>query len=203
MIIDSSDVLNKNILITGQGRSGTSAVASIFRHLGYFMPEAHKRASNEDGELRKLFLSGQASDVIKELHKRAVDRRLVAWKEPKLFSFRGREVAKEIGSDWRIIIIFRDPYSIALRNSKAMGVNLDDALSDASESNKKLVEFYLDVKNYTQCYLLSYEKLMLNTEMTVAELLNYLGFKASDDLVDYIISEMNKDKKRYLSIVNK
>jgi len=30
----------KKVLITGLGRSGTSAIAAIFHHLGYFMPDA-------------------------------------------------------------------------------------------------------------------------------------------------------------------
>lgn len=194
-------IFNK-ILITGQGRSGTSAIASIFYHLGYFMPDALRLSTFEDEGLRRLLAAGNINAVIEELQKRESVHNFLAWKDPKLFGLHGEKLAGKLDADWLYVFVFRDPLSIALRNQMSRGLGLDNELRMAVKYNIKLVDFYLEIKktNKFPCYLISYEKFILDTEGELTKLLDYLGMFDGVDISE-LASNVLSHKSRYLNDV--
>ncbi len=75
---DSSQNYNR-LLLSGLGRSGTSAVASLFKHAGYYIGKVDGVASNEDKLLRRMFKEiGYDRSINKNL-KRFGGRSLHAW----------------------------------------------------------------------------------------------------------------------------
>ena len=187
----------KKVIITGPGRSGTSAIAAIFHHLGYFMPDALKLATFEDDHLRRLFNEGDNEAVIIELKKREALHDLIAWKDPKLFGAQGQELASMLNADWLYVFVFRDPLCIALRNNKSRDTEFDDELVSAVKSNVKLAEFYLKVKNLHPTYLISYEKFISDTEVELNALLIHLGLVKKIDLEE-LANKVLSHKQRYL-----
>jgi hypothetical protein len=139
MITECLKIKHRSVLITGQGRSGTSAVASIFYNLGYYMPSACKLSTLEDEILRQYLSGGNIESIVAELSLRQSQHNLVAWKDPKLYKKYGRELIKLLGKDWVYVIIFRDPYAIAMRNNLSMSYDRDDALLMGAKNNWKLL----------------------------------------------------------------
>lgn len=197
MIMHKSVYYNK-VIITGLGRSGTSAVASIFKFLGYYMPSAGMLATNEDKVLRALLKDGNVAEFVQELNNRAAKNTFVAYKDPKIFGVLGEKVLDAIDNEWLCIIVFRDPVSIAMRNKKSLGVDFDQAFERAVNLQVKLFKFYKRIKQSKPIYLVSYEKLMTNKDAFLEELLSVLGFSFDQDDLDAIKSCLDSDHKRYL-----
>ena len=189
--------LNK-LLITGLGRSGTSAVASAVRSLGYHMPFASKMANNEDFTLRALLEQQDYQGIKLELEARCKTNPLVAWKDPKLFGGIGEKLLEVLDDDWAYLIVFRDPLSVGLRNVKSGGGDLDTALLQAVKNQGKLANFYLKAKQSRRVLLVSYEKLATNFDETIAEITGFLGFKYNKDDIDSLRKSMSADHTRYL-----
>lgn len=202
MIIDTNGIKHKKILITGQGRGGTSAIASIFYHLGYYMPDASQLASMEDRTLQNMLKKDDINGLIQELASRERDWNLVAWKEPKLFSGNGLKLVDSLNKDWTYIIVFRDPYAIAYRNNISMGADIDQALIHAANNNRKLAGFYEKTNNILPCYLVSYEKLITKPDETLGKLLAYLGVSEPHLVLPELIEKLQQDKQRYLSVAD-
>lgn len=168
----------KKILITGLGRSGTSAIASIVKNLGYFLGENVSHSTGEDFDLRKLLSQGETDSVRSELYRRCEMHDLVAYKDPKLFSLHGEKLLSELTNDWLYIFVFRDIYSISKRNVKSIGANLDQSLISAAHHQTKLVNFYNKAKFSNPTYLVSFEQLN-SIEIFLKDFTSFLGFDLS------------------------
>lgn len=201
--LSASMHLKNRVLITGQGRSGTSAIASIFFHLGYYMPSAHKLSTLEDSILRQYLKSSDIDAIVDELALRTKSNLCIAWKDPKLFGIAGKELAAALANDFLYVIVFRDPFAIAERNARSMNVDIDVALREASKSNMKLVDFYLSIKDSKPTYLISYEKLVTDRESVIVKLLQFIGVDNPSDAAHTIMEKMQIDHDRYLETANK
>ncbi|WP_188709624.1 hypothetical protein [Polaromonas eurypsychrophila] len=189
------------ILITGLGRSGTTAVASIIKNIGYFLGEEVSHASLEDFYLRRLLASGEIDSVRTELYRRCEKHDLVAYKDPKLFGLHGQKLLSKITNDWLYIFVIRDVLSISRRNVKSIGVELDAALLNATHSQLKLINFYKKVKLSNPTYIVSFEQLN-SIEEFLKEFTSFLGFDMSTQQLDDLRVSVGIDKGRYLSIAN-
>jgi arabinose-5-phosphate isomerase len=190
----------RKVLITGQGRGGTSAIASIFYHLGYYMPNGDTYATFEDEKLRQHLASGEVEEVIQELNFRVSQHDLVAWKDPKLFGINGRELSGKISNDWLYVFVFRDPYAITLRKSMSGDSVVDRELLNASKYNRKLVEFYLSVKERNPCYIISYEKLLTDKLNVIGSLCDFLGFPDAMELAESLALKVGGSHTNYLAM---
>jgi hypothetical protein len=56
----------------------------------------------------------------------------------------------------------------------------------------------MSIKDKHTCYLMSYEKLMVSTEATIVELLNFLGVQDANDIAQQLSLALFEDKERYL-----
>lgn len=186
------------VLITGLGRSGTSAIASVFNSLGYYMPNAESHSNLEDLRLRDLLSKGYIDEIVLELSERTKMYDLVAWKDPKLYGEKGFQLNNKLDKDWLYILVFRDSYSIALRNNISIGQDLYDGLIKAAKSNLKLAEFYGLIKDKNPTYVISYEKFMMDPKSFLVSLLDFLGLESKNEVVEKILNRALEDHNRYL-----
>ena len=189
------------ILITGLGRSGTSAIASIVKNMGYFLGEAVSPANGEDVYLRRLLACGEVDSVRTELYRRCEKYELVAYKDPKLFSLHGEKLLQELTNDWLCIFVFRDVLSISRRNVKSIGTEVDQSLSSAAHHQLKLINFYNKVKLSNPTYLVSFEQLN-SIETFLNDFSIFLGFDLSGAQLDDLVISVGNDKQKYLSIAD-
>jgi len=199
MAINTNLVSCKKLLITGLGRSGTSAVASFVHGLGYHMPFAKELATNEDVKLRTLLEAGDVTSIKKELESRAVKYPLVAWKDPKLFGIVGEKLLDLLDKDWVYLVVFRDPVSVAVRNNKSLGRELDSELLNATTQQLKLALFYIKLKVNRRVHLVSYEKFITVFEKTADDMLSFLGLTCEKDDLANLQLFVRGDHERYLA----
>lgn len=199
MTLLTSAIKHKKILITGLGRSGTSAVASIASQLGYFMPNVGNLATHEDEELRELLKNGDVAKIKAVLERRVAENEFVAWKDPKLFSVNGASLQRILDHDWLYVFVFRDPLCIAMRNNKSLNMDIDTALTSAVAMQQKMVKFYTNTVNKFPTYKFSYEKFMLSPDTELKMFCEFLGIDHTCINFDLLKSNMNRDHNRYIT----
>ncbi|KJV05547.1 hypothetical protein [Methylocucumis oryzae] len=80
----TSELTCQHVLITGLGRGGTTALAQVFRGLGFVFEQADEFMETKD--YRRLLLAGDYQTLIADLQAWQTSERHHAWKDPKLLS---------------------------------------------------------------------------------------------------------------------
>ena len=148
--------MRRTFVVLGAYRGGTSLVAGLLRIFGIMMGERFDPTNNhEDLDLRQAPVS-----KLKELIKQRNEKYDIwGWKDPSTI-----DKIYDIIDDLRnpkFIVVFRDPYAIALSEHKYMGADTMAMLERAQKQNQKLVEF---ARRYSS-YLISYEKLIRHKDI--------------------------------------
>ena len=146
----------RNVLITGLGRSGTSAIASVLRNAGFYLGDVENISTREDPALREMLRKGQINEILTLLADWAASHPLIAWKEPKLVGNEGRQLVCGLPDDWAVIVVFRDPLARAVRLVTEHGGDLMTTLVESIRLPNKLVQLVQETQKTT--LLLSYEK---------------------------------------------
>lgn len=188
----------RKVLITGLGRSGTSAVASVFNHIGFYLGDDSEAPIYEDVVLRTAFKEERLSDVRSTLERSGLEHRLVAWKDPKLFSAIGSQLVGELTEDWLMVLVFRDPVATTLRRVFSDKVSFMDTLLSTVRLQEKLVQFGMTVKK--PILFVSYEKLLLYPEQVIGEILGFVDLDPGLSInADDILAKISSDKEAYRS----
>jgi hypothetical protein len=183
------------ILVTGLGRSGTSAVASILRHLGYFL--GPKISNHENPELRGLLAKRDFDTINALLNKYLQEHSLFAWKDPKLYSKEAAEWIGTLGDDWLVIVIMRDPVAITLRRMYSDQVAFSDIFGTVIKNQEKLSLFVQSINK--SVLLVSYEKLILKPANVIKELSSYCSIPLlEEEQIQAIEDLMAKDQGKYM-----
>lgn len=183
----------KHVLIAGLGRSGTTALAQLFSALGFRFEGGNAILENET--YRTWFQERRLDLLAGIFSGHEADRRL-GWKEPKLRSATGIELVGQFPPDVGVVVIFRDILATSLRNNQAMNWGLMDALEKSVSETRKLVTLVESVKN-RPLLLISYEKLLLETELVVSMIAGWAGV-ADKELVSRAIKVIQPSPESYL-----
>lgn len=185
----------RKVLITGLGRSGTSAISSLLFHAGYFTGDMSNNVTREDIQLRNLFRNGDYNNVSNVLEQWSSTHYRVAWKEPKLYSKTGSSILRTISQDWLLIVIFRDPVAMTQRRVVSDAVSVLEGLKTVVYNQVKLVNFVMEANRPT--LLISYEKLIAYPRETVQRLLEYLDSEVDNDSFELMLNQMYSDRDAY------
>ena len=166
----------KTIIVLGNFRGGTSAVAGILRLLGIPMGKRFDPANNHED------LDFQAKDV--ETINRLIQERnkefdVWGWKDP--MTIQNIDKLKNLRNP-QFIVVFRDPYAKALSEQKYNNWTIEQGLKQAREYNSLLIDFALTHK----CFLISYEKLLVYPEQEIKRLADFLGVDFKKEIVNFI-----------------
>ena len=167
----------RKVLITGLGRSGTSAIAAMLRHCDFYFGEDAGSIVVESPALLKLAAAGDSQALRARLDAWSADHPRIAWKDPKLYA-RGADFVNALPDDWLVIATFRDPVSTAMRRVYSDKVNFLDSLRHCIQHQARLCEFAASTNK--SVLWISYERLMLEREATFAEVMALL------DLGDFV-----------------
>jgi hypothetical protein len=192
---------NRRVLVTGLGRGGTTAIASLLHWAGYNLSgdAPTDLVYFEDERLRAFLLEGQVDQLEAELNARAERYPLVAWKDPKLYGARGAELLQRLPEDWMVIVVFRDPVAIARRRTVTDGVEFRESMPHVLRFMGKLSEFAeAAAKSRRVCYV-SYEKLVTEPVSTITEIFRYLGVEPGQDVASYLWGKMRQSQEQYLA----
>jgi hypothetical protein len=170
----------KKILVTGLGRSGTSAAASILFHFGYCLTESPQIRNHEDPHLRDLLKDGKVDEIVDILKARSAKNTHVAWKDPKIYGRSGPNLVGKLGDDWLVVVIYRDPIAIAMRRALSEQAEFSADLARVITGQKKLVEFADGVAKTRAVLYVSYEKMLTDPVGFINEFAEYIDWPNAD-----------------------
>lgn len=190
--------IHKKLLLSGLGRSGTSAIASIFKNVGYYVGDVSKVTTNEDKDLQGLLKKVLYADIIAELGIRAEKYSLIAWKDPKLIGQSGLQLIKMLPNDWSVVLTSRDPLAIAMRLATQHGDDILNHLEQVYSAQTKLLTAINSIAPKS-VFVMSYEKFIANPAMTIMGLLADINPDLLGNIDIYkVINNAMADKKKYL-----
>jgi hypothetical protein len=191
------------VLVTGLGRSGTSAVAAMLFHAGFNISgdAIPDEAFFEDEHLRSLLLDSKIDSVEQELTKRAQDHQLVAWKDPKLYSKYGRELLDRLPDDWIVVAVFRDPVAIASRRLSSDQAEFETSLPHVIKFMQKLYGFVAQAQKRKKVICVSYEKLVTEPVKSIQRIFRTLGAELPDEMAASIWGRMRESQQTYLKTI--
>ena len=164
-----------NIVVLGGYRGGTSMVAGVLRGLGVFMGG---RMGAESGGTNHEDLDFQLQKPLIVRHlidKRNKSHKDWGWKDPNTINIIDK--IKDRLVDPKYIVIFRDPYAMAMSEHKRNYRDIKVGLQHAIKQQQKLVDF----ASTNECLMLSYEKCLQNRESFVNAVVNHLDIMVSPD----------------------
>lgn len=182
-------------IVTGLHRSGTSLVASILRHVGIFMGSEIAEVVHEDRAIAKLLIGREHAALKQLIAGRNAAYGTWGFKFPMLCqTLSHRDIA--LFSDPRVIVTFRDPVSVAVRNALSDYQEPMRALRTAAEDLAALVGFVERLDCPT--LLVSYEKSLLFQADFVDAILRFCDLPRNDLLRDRLIRLIEPNRKAYL-----
>jgi hypothetical protein len=170
----------KKILVTGLGRSGTSAAASILFHFGYCLTDLPQIRNHEDPQLRDLLKEGKVDEIVDILKTRSARNTHVGWKDPKIYGRSGPNLIGKLGDDWLLVVIFRDPIAIAMRRALSGQAEFAADLDKVITGQRKLFEFADQVSRTRAVLYVSYEKMLTDPIGFISEFAEYVDWPNSE-----------------------
>lgn len=162
----------KTYVILGNYRGGTSIFAGLLILFGIDMGHI------DDVVYEDVRMRGNAPDVIPIIHERNKAGRTWGWKYPGAINYIGQVEPYLINP--RYIVVFRDPYAIALTEQREINKPVLPSLATAYRMNEQLVKWYLD----HDCYGVSVERFWRDRPGEIERLANYCDVELTDNLLD-------------------
>ena len=161
----------KTLIVVGVARGGTSLVAGTLDKLGIFTGEKSRPPVYEDIALANLIESNKLDDAQKLIDTYDKENDIWLFKRPSIINY--AEKVDKLFRNPIYLIIFKDIFSVSNRNSISMTTDLLEGLNRAHNDYSKIVSFIS--KNAINGYLLSYEKIMQNTEHFVETMIGLVN----------------------------
>ncbi|MBV9248271.1 MAG: hypothetical protein JO227_03350 [Acetobacteraceae bacterium] len=186
----------RTFIVTGIARSGTTLIATLLRQAGIFMGEFLHEAVQEDAQVLEIVRS-RDMQALKPLV-RARNRGHARWgfKVPNLHAYL-RHDELSLFRNPHLIIIYRDPVAVAVRDSLSEHYDEAGAFMRAASANLGMSHF----AEQTRCpaLLISYEKALSTPAPVVDGLLDFCGIALSDNERSMLLSKVQPNQPEYIA----
>lgn len=182
------------VIVIGPARGGTSMVAGALAKLGVFMGDLSRPPVYEDVRLSKAI---EANDL-------AAARLIVAdydsrypiwgWKRPSSIDY--LPLVDDLFDRPIYIFVFKDIFSIAMRNSISMLRDIFLGMEDANRKFGQAISF-LRQRN-PRAMLVSYDKALLRPDLFVNALIDFCGLDVAEDCLREAIEFIRPNPADYL-----
>lgn len=182
----------KNIVVLGVARGGTSLAAGALSKLGVFMGDLSVEPVFEDVKLSNAFeRSGNIKAIVSDYDSRYD---VWGWKRPKAVEYLD-EVTHHL-SNQHYIVIFKDVFSVANRNSISMQADIITSLEHAQHQYDDLLKFIKSTKSPVM--LVSAEKALSNKESFVDSLVEHFNLEVTEIDIKNAIDFITPNPAKYL-----
>ena len=188
------DENQKTIIVVGVERSGTSMVGTVLNELGVFLGNSHDKAVYEDIQTFTALENENYTAFEELVNKNNSDHEIWGWKRPQSYKYSERYLGRVRNPHF--IVLFRDSFSIAMRNSISVHTNVTNNLLATAHNNLELCKFVANCKAPMLC--VSYEKAMSKKLKFMHSLVDYLGLDISLEKQKKVVSSMVNGKSEYL-----
>jgi hypothetical protein len=189
------DAAKRTLIVTGIARSGTSLVAGLLRQSGVFMGQHLHEVVDEDAAMLEALHSRDMTMLDSLIGERNAAHDLWGFKLPNLHAFlEHQEIARFRNP--HLIVIFRDPVAVAVRNALSEHYPEMQALTSATNAAYSLSRFVERVG--CPVLLLSYEKALLFPGMLIDNLLAFCGLRLDDATRNQMFLRVQPNRAEYL-----
>ena len=186
----------KTFIVTGIARSGTSLIASMLKEAGIFIGEFMHEVVNEDAQIIE-FLRSHDIGLLKSLVRQR-NAKFPRWgfKAPDLHAFL-RATDLSLFRNPHLIVIYRDPVAVAMRNVLSEHVAELDALISAANGMHSMAQFV----KMAQCpvLLLSYEKALTFPNIAIDSLIEFCDLQLDDNGRNRLFLQVQPNRAEYLA----
>lgn len=181
---DKERVVSQHVLITGLGRGGTTAMAQVFKAFGFVFDNPNDFM--ESLELKGFLEKGDTQKLTEKLNQWQSSGLRHAWKDPKLVAAPCRNALIALPRNITTVIIFRDLLATSMRHSSVMSDDFLTSLERYALGVHKLVKLTKQLKPNRSVVLVSYEKLLVNTDVVVNQLASIFQITDTDRITQAI-----------------
>ncbi len=181
------------VIIVGINRGGTSAITASLHSLCIPLGDKAKPPIFEDDVLAELFRRKDWSQFKRVAEKYDKQHGLWAWKLPDSINMLNR--VDKLFSDKKYIFVFRDLVAVANRKEDTLGQDKSITMARDIKRYSKAIKHY--VKHPDSSMLVSYEKLLTDTESYAVQLLTFLGMDITDENKQAIASSISISPAEY------
>jgi hypothetical protein len=190
----------RTFIVTGLQRSGTSLVASILRQVGIFMGAEINDSVHEDEAVVAILDAGDREGLKQLIAERDATYGTWGFKFPMICEALAPEDIA-LFTNPHIIVPFRDPVSIAVRQSLSDYQQPLPALRSAIDALGATVAFLHQLQCPT--LLLSYEKSLVFPADFVDAIMRFCGLPQSDMLRARLIGLIEPNRRSYIDVARR
>jgi hypothetical protein len=185
----------RTYIISGLARSGTTMAAQVLREAGLYLGKHLAELVCEDREMLAVLQSGRADMLDRAIAARNAQHRDWGFKVPNIHVFLRHADLFRFRNP-HLVLIFRDPLAVAVRNAISEYFDQLTTLSDAVVALNSIVAF---VQN-TDCpsLLMSYEKALIFPEDFVDTLTRFGGLDPDRDGRSRMVDLVRPNPEAYL-----
>ncbi|MHC4302554.1 MAG: sulfotransferase domain-containing protein [Planctomycetota bacterium] len=165
----------RTVLVVGQPRGGTSAVAGVLDALGVYMgPPAELRSGGSFESY--VFVHGSASEKLAEVDRCNEEYDMWGWKQP--FGISAMDLVPVTVRNLHCVFVMRDVAALAHAYVHHNNITQPQALKFAKGQNDALYDRF--VTTDFSALLLSYERLKEDPAQGVGQVIGFLGMLATE-----------------------
>ncbi|WP_319496825.1 sulfotransferase [uncultured Cohaesibacter sp.] len=182
------------IIVLGVARSGTSMIAAVLQKLGVFMGSEARSSVVEDVRLSKAMENGSAKDIKAVIAAYNEEHDVWAFKRPEAFVYLKKYLS--LFRNPRVVVVFRDPVAIAMRNQISMHMEFLDQLERSAKKTHELVGFVKSLDCPTM--VVSYEKALYNPDHFIEKLVEFTGLQCDEAVRKDALAVVENGPEQYL-----
>lgn len=186
----------RTFIVTGIARSGTSLVAALLKEAGIFMGAFLHNVVNEDAQILELLRRRDLETLKALLRQRNAEHDLWGFKVPNLHAYlKHTEIA--MFRNPHLIIIYRDPVAVAVRNALSEHYDEVDTLVNSANAMHSLAQFI----RRAECpvMLVSYEKALSLPNTVVDRMLDFCGLYLDETTRGRLLLQVQPNRPEYLA----
>jgi LPS sulfotransferase NodH len=193
-------VAEKTLLITGLARSGTSMLAALLQAAGVWLGNYVYEPIHEDAEITQMLRARDFYRLDALIERQNAKTPVWGFKMPDLHQYLQHD---ELGRfrNPHLLVIFRDPVAVAVRNALSEQVDGTEAIIEAASAMHSLAQF---VRASGLPFLfLSYEKAIVFPRAFIDNVLNYCGIAADEAKRAELTRHVEPNRTQYVLTANR
>lgn len=190
----------KTLLVTGLARSGTSMLAAMLQSAGIWLGDHVYEPINEDAEITQMLRARDLFRLDALIKRQNAKTPIWGFKMPDLHQFLQHDELTRFRNP-HLIVIFRDPVALAVRNVVSEHVDGAQAMVEATSAMHSLTRFVL--ASHLPFLFLSYEKALLFPRVFVDSVLSFCGVTVDEAKQGALLHHIQPNRAQYVLTANR
>jgi hypothetical protein len=190
----------KTLLITGLARSGTSMLAALLQAAGVWLGDHVYQPINEDAEITQMLRARDFTRLDELIGQQNAKAPVWGFKMPDLHQFLQHDEMVRFRNP-HLMVIFRDPVAVAVRNMLSEQVDGTQAIIEAASAMHALTQFVR--ASHLPFLFLSYEKALVFPHVFIDNVLDFCGIVLDEAKRAELLEHVQPNRSQYVLTANR